>query len=213
MAPVKKSSWFFFPIAVLAATMMLSCSSVPMLNVNYKVPEKTNQLVGKRVLLEIRDSRQDKEMFGAGAKEDFQNATETVSLSVAEGNEKGFKIGLFPLSDIMRQVFEERFKSLGMVVVTDKDKTGEEPGIVIDLRAFNLDLTPGTIKRDWKASMTYNVEISSKGKALATTQITGQSEKLRIIGRKEADSLVSDLVTDLVNRLDVQALLKQAGLV
>jgi len=212
MAPIKKYFGFLFSVSVLLF-IMLSCSTVPMLNINYRVPEKTNLLEGKKVILEIRDSRTDKDMFGEGAKEDFQNATESISLSVAEGNEKGFKIGIFPLSDLIRQVFEERFKSLGMVVVADKDKTGEEPRIVIDLQSFKLELTPGTIKRSWKDSMTYNVEISSKGKALAATQITGQSEKLRIIGRTEADSLVSDLVTDLVNRLDVQALFKQAGLV
>jgi|WetSurMetagenome_2_1015567.scaffolds.fasta_scaffold24770_4 hypothetical protein len=212
MTTINRSSWIFFSIAMLAATMMLACSSVPMLNINYKVPEKTSHLEGKRVLFEIRDSRQDKDIFGEGAKEDFQNATETVSLSVSEGNEKGFKVGIFPLSDLMKQVFGERLKSLGMVIEADREKAGEAPKIIVDIQVFKLELTPGTIKRNWKASMTYNVEISDKGKALATTQITGQSEKLKIIGRKEADSLVSDLVTDLVNRLDVQALLKQAGL-
>jgi hypothetical protein len=211
MTPIKKSFGFLFSVSALLLTMF-SCSTVPMLNINYKVPEKTNQLEGKRVLLEIRDSRQDKDIFGEGAKEDFQNASETISLSIAEGNEKGFKIGIFPLTDLMRQVFEERFKSLGISVVADKNKTGEEPGIVIDLKAFKLELTNGTIKRTWKASMIYGVEISSKGKVLAATTITGQSEKLKIIGRTEANSLVSDLVTDLVNRLDVQALLKQAGI-
>ena len=213
MTPINRSSWFFFSIAMFAATMMLSCSSVPMLNINYKVPEKTSQLEGKRVFFEIRDSRPDKDMFGEGAKEDFQNATETISLSVAEGNEKGFKVGIFPLSDLMKQIFRERLKSLGMVIEADREKAEKRQRSSVDIQAFKLELTPGTIKRNWKASMTYNVEISDKGKALATTQITGQSEKLKIIGRKEADSLVSDLVTDLVNRLDVQALLKQAGLV
>ena len=212
MTPIKKFFVFLFSVSALLLTM-LSCSTVPMLNINYKVLEKTNLLEGKRVLLEIRDSRQDKDIFGEGAKEDFQNASETISLSIAEGNEKGFKVGIFPLTDLMRQVFEERFKSLGISVVTDKNKTGEEPRIVIDLKAFKLELIKGTIKRTWKSSMIYGVEISSKGKVLTATTITGQSEKLKIIGRTDADSLVSDLVTDLVNRLDVQALLKQAGLV
>ena len=69
---------------------MVSCSTVPVLHVNYRVPEKTNQLEGKRVFLEIRDSRTDKDMLGEGAKEDFKNILENVSLSVAEGNERGF---------------------------------------------------------------------------------------------------------------------------
>jgi hypothetical protein len=212
MPLIRKYFWFLLSVTVLVF-IVTSCSSVPMLNVNYTVPDKTSQLSGKAVLLEIKDSRQDKEMFGSGAKEEFLNATETISLSVAEGSEKGFKVGMFPLPDLMKRIFKERLNGLGMRVVTDKDKTGAEPKVVIDIKAFKLELTPGTIKRNWKASMTYGVEISTNGKTLAGTTITGQSERLRIIGKKEADSLASDLITDLVNRLDVQALFKQAGLV
>jgi len=212
MPLIRKSFWFLLSLSIMVFTMP-SCSSVPMLNVNYTVPEKTSQLAGKQVFLEIRDSRQDKEMFNEGAKEDFQNATESVSLSVAEGSEKGFKVGIFPLPDLMKRIFKERLSGQGMSVVDDKDMTGATPKIVVDIKAFKLELTPGTIKRNWKASLTYGVEISGKGKTLAGTTITGQSERLRIIGKKEADLLASDLITDLVNRLDVQALLKQAGLV
>lgn len=211
MSLIRKS--FLFLLCVSIPVLMLSsCSSVPMLHVNYTVPEKTLQLADKKVSLEIRDSRQDMEMFSEGAKEDFQNATESISLSVAEGREKGFKVGMFPLPDLMKRIFKERLNGLGMGVVSEKDMTGKEPKIVIDIKAFKLELTPGSIKRNWKASMTYGVEISGNGKTLAGTTITGQSERLRIIGKKEADLLASDLITDLVNRLDVQALLKQAGI-
>jgi hypothetical protein len=211
MPLIRKSFWLLLSLSIMVF-MMPSCSSVPMLNVHYKVPDKTSQLAGKQVFLEIRDSRQDKEMFGEGAKEDFLNATETISLSVAEGSEKGFKVGMFPLPDLMKRIFQERLNGLGMSVASDKDMNGTSPKVVIDIKAFKLELTPGSIKRNWKASLTYGVEISGNGKTLAGTTITGQSERLRIIGKKEADLLASDLITDLVNRLDVQALLKQAGL-
>ena len=206
-----RSHGLFFSVSVLFL-FMISCSSVPMLNINYRAPEKTGQLAGKKVVLEIKDSRTDKDMLDPGAKEEFQNASESLSLSVAEGNEKGFKIGIFQLTDLMRQVFEERFKSFGITTLTDKEKTGGEPKVVIEIKAFKLELTPGTIKRNWRASMNYGIEISGNGKTLAGTTITGQSEKLKIIGKKEADSLASDLVTDLVNRVDMPALFKQAGL-
>jgi len=212
MTPKQRSFGILFSISMLSL-IMLSCSSVPMLNVNYRIPDKTSQLEGKKVFLEIKDSRLDKEMLGDTAKEEFQNISENVSLSVAEGNEKGFKIGVFTLTSLMQEIFKERLKSLGMDVVTDKNKKGLEPAVVIDLQTFKLDLIKSAIKRTWTASMAYNVEITDKGKTLAGNKISGQSEKLKIIGRKEADSLMSDLITDLANRLDAPAFFKQAGII
>jgi hypothetical protein len=192
---------------------MFGCSTVPILHVNYRVPEKTSQLQGKKVFLEIRDSRADKDMLGEGAKEDFKSTPENVSLSVAEGNERGFKIGIFSPTDMMREIFRERLKGMGLDVVTDINSRGEEPTVLIDIQTFKLDLIKGTVKRTWTGSMAYNAEIQDKGKMLAGNRISGESEKLKIVLRKEADSMMSDLVTDLANRLDAEALLRQAGLI
>jgi hypothetical protein len=211
MVPIKKYAGIFLLILFLLTAV--SCSTVPVLHVNYRVPEKTNQLQGKKVFLEIRDSRTDKDMLGEGAREDFKNNPENVSLSVAEGKERGFKIGVFSLGDMMREIFKERLTGLGLDVVTDIGSRGEEPTLVIDLQAFKLDLTKGAVKRTWTARISYIAEIQGKGKALASNKISGESEKLKIVLRKEADSLISDLVTDLANRLDAEALLRQAGLI
>ena len=85
MTPLKKYAIVFFSIGLLMLTL-ISCSGVPVLNINYRVPVKTGSLQGKKIFLEIRDSRADREIFGEGAKEDFRNASESISLSVAEGN-------------------------------------------------------------------------------------------------------------------------------
>jgi hypothetical protein len=212
MTPFKKNIVVFFSTNFLLLTM-LSCAGVPVLNINYKVPDKNNQLEGKKVFLEIKDSRSDKNMLGDGAKEDFANISDNISLSVAEGNEKGFKIGLFQLTSLMQEIFKERLKSLGMEVVTDINKRGEEPKIVIELQSFKLDLVKSTFKRTWTGKMAYNIEISDNGKIFKGNEISGESEKLKILQRKEADSLMSDLVTDLANRLNVPALFKQAGII
>lgn len=212
MSTLKKYFGVFLCINLFLLTM-LSCSTIPILHVNYGVPNKTSQLEGKRVFLEIRDSRSDKEIFGEGAKEDFQNAPENISLSVAEGDEKGFKIGIFLITDLMKEIFRERLTSTGLDVVTDINSKGSEPEVVIDLQTFKLDLIKGTVKRTWTAKMAYNVEIVDNGKAVASNKIRGESEKMKIMSRKEADSLMSDLVTDLANRLDVESLMRQAGLI
>jgi len=192
---------------------MPSCSSISYLKINYKVPEKINLLEGKKVFLEIRDSRSDKDVLGEGAKADLKNLSDSISLSITEGNEKGFKIGLFPLKSLMQEVFKERLKSLGLEVVTDQGESGELPYVVIDLQSFKLDLVKTTLKSTWTATMAYNVEISKKGKVLAGNKINGESERMKIIQKKEADTLLSELITDLANRLDGAVLFKQAGII
>ena len=212
MTSLKKHIGVFFFINLVVMTM-ISCAGVPTLNINYKVPDKTNPLEGKKVFLEIRDSRADKEVLGEGAKEDFKNASDSISLSIAEGSEKAFKIGVFPIKDLMRKIFEERLANLGLDVETNANKMGNEPKVIVDIQSFKLDLIKGTVKRTWTGKMAYNVEISDNGKVLASNKISGESEKLKIIRRKEADALMSDLVTDLANRLNAEALLRQAGLI
>lgn len=211
MTPLKKHVVLSFSFSLLMLTV-LSCSSVPVLKINYRAPAKTDPLKGKKVFLEIRDSRTDMEIFGEGAKDDFQNASDSISLSVAEGDEKGFKIGLFTVDELMQKIFRERLEGLGLEVETAFNNRGDEPVIAIDLQEFMLDLTVGTVKRTWTASMAYNAEISYNGKVAASNRISGKSEKMKIIRRKEADSLMSDLVTDLANRLDPEELFRQAGL-
>lgn len=212
MIPFKKYFVVLFSIN-LFLPMMLSCAGIPTLNINYRIPEETGQLAGTKVFLEITDSRSDKDILGPGAKEEYQDLSENISLSIAEGDEKGFKIGLFHLRTLMEEIFKERFKSIGMDVVTDANSRGEGPQVVIDIQDFKLDLIKSTLKKTWTGKMVYNVELLDDGKLLATHKINGQSEKMKIIRRKEADSLMSDLVTDLVNRLDPEALFKQAGII
>ena len=212
MAALKKYACKLLFITILMI-IMSSCSTVPMLHVNYRTPDITDQLKGKRVFLDVRDVRSDKEMMGSGAKEDFANISETISLSVAEGNDKGFKVGIFTVTDLMKEVFKERMKGLGLDVVTDISSRGQEPTVIVDIQTFKLDKITGTVKRTWTAKMAYSVEISGNGKTLASNRISGESEKLKILSRKEADSLMSDLVTDLVNRLNVEALFKEAGII
>jgi hypothetical protein len=197
---------------ILFLLVMPSCSTVPVLSINYRAPVKTNQLEGKKVFLEIKDSRADRDMLGEGAKEDFNGQSEGISLSVAEGEEKGFKIGVFPLDTLMQEVFKTRLESFGLEVLTNLSQKGEALTVVIDLQEFKLDKIKGTIKRTWTGKMAYVVEISEKGKVLANNKIRGESEKLKIIRKQEADSLMSDLITDLANRLDAEALFRQAGI-
>jgi hypothetical protein len=198
-------------IVIFFSTIVVACSSIQIISIYYKMPAKNNVLTGKKVFLEVRDSRPDKDILGPGAKEDFTNLSDSLSLSIAEGDEKGFKIGLFSVIPLMQEIFKERLMNLGMEVVTDKSQTGV-PAVVIDLNTFKLDLIKGTVKRTWSASMAYTAGISYNGKVYKGNEINGHYESFKVIGRNGASNLMSSLVTDLANRVDVTALFKEAGI-
>ena len=43
-------------------------------------------------------------------------------------------------------------------------------------------------------------------------QTSGDAERLKTLGSRDADKVISELVTEMVNRLDVVAFMRQAGL-
>ena len=80
--------------------------------------------------------------------------------------------------------------------------------MVIALERFLLDL----VHRNWTVTMSYEARVIKNGKVLASQMISGEAERLRLVGRGDADKVMGEIFTDLVNRLDVARLFQQARL-
>jgi hypothetical protein len=80
--------------------------------------------------------------------------------------------------------------------------------MVIVLKEMVLDL----FNRKWMVSIGYEAQLVKHGKAISKQMINGQAERLKVIGRKQADMVLTELFTDVVNRLDVPRLFQKAGL-
>ena len=187
-------------------TAMLSCATVPELKVNYRLPPESGELKGKRVFLGFEDIRTAKDILGRGAQKEFKNFPGNVSFSLARGKEKGFKMGAYDIPSLFMEVFKRRLEILGVEVVPEK-KSGQIE-VVIVLEDFLLDL----IGRKWVATIGYEARLVKDENVLAKQMISGQAERLKLLGRGQADIVIGDIFTDLVNRLDVSKLFQQAGL-
>ena len=78
----------------------------------------------------------------------------------------------------------------------------------ISLKDFRLDLK----SRKWIFSMGYQLKLFKNGKLMASEKTSGDAERLKTLGSRDADKVISELVTEMVNRLDIVAFMRQAGL-
>lgn len=205
MKMIKKTRRYFIGILFLL-TGVVSCATVPELNVSYRLPPKSDELKGKKVFFGFEDVRKSKDLIGGGARESFKNFSGNISFSLARGDEPGFKMGVYDIPSLFREVFERRLEYLGVEVVSSR--TESEIEMVIVLKDFLLDL----IDRKWTVTIAYEARVRKDGEVLASQMISGEAERLKLVGRGDADKVMGEIFTDMVNRLDVARLFQQARL-
>ena len=192
---------------LLLAVSLVSCASIPELKLHYQLPPASDQLKGMQVVLTFDDARDIKQILGPGAKKEFKNFSGNISFSVARYKESGFKLGAFGFSGLMREAFKRRLENLGLGLFVEQSPG--TPQLLIILREFTLDL----VNRRWVAQMNYEARLVKNGEVLAAQTISGQAERYKLIGRREADTALGEIFTDLINKLDVVRLFEQARLI
>ena len=95
---------------------------------------------------------------------------------------------------------------MGIEVLTEPEKT--EPVIEIDLQNFLLDL----VHRKWVAEISYEVRLIKDNKLLARETISGNAERLKMLSQSDAEKVLGEIFTDVVNKVDFRKLFQQADL-
>lgn len=195
-------------IGMLFVLMAVSaCTTIPELKVTYQLPSRSEALRGKKVFVGFEDARKSKDLIGKGAQEQYKNFSGNITLFFTRGDEEGFKIGVYHVPALFNEVFKERLEHLGAEVVSESKESEVEMMIV--LKDLLLDLT----NRDWVVRMDYEARLMKQGELLASQTISGQAERLKVLGRRDADKVMGEIFSDVVNRLDVPRLFQQAGLI
>jgi len=203
---MKRSTQFArltIPLLLLLLTLF-SCAGLPELMVVYRLPPEADDARGKRVFLHVLDIRNEKDILAGNARMEFGSIAGTVGFSLARGAEQGFKVGLFELPVLFREAFKAKLENLGGALVSEGEK--DAINLVIAIKQFRLDF----LNHKWIFTMAYEARIMSGEEIVAKQSITGQGERLKLIGRKQADELTSEVFTDAVNRLNLRELLESA---
>jgi len=193
-------------LIIVFLAFLLSCAMIPELKVNYELPPKSEILEGREIFLAIKDSRQKDDILGDGASTELKNFPGNLTLNITRHGETGFKIGIFQLSPLIEEVFKRRLENEGITLSLNRSEAETELLIVIN--EFLLDLE----NRKWIVRMKYEARLIKDGKLLLTRKVSGESERARIFGLREANIVLGDIMTDMVNRLNIKKLFQEAGL-
>ncbi|HJX34765.1 MAG TPA: hypothetical protein VJ373_06265 [Desulfatiglandales bacterium] len=190
-------------VIILITCVAVSCATVPELKIHYLLPLSGDRLKGRSIFLVFRDDRKTEDIMGEGAKERFRYFSGDFSLFLNDGIKgKGTNLGLYDVRSLFMEVFNRRLKSLGVTVVPEKGMAQFD--LVIILREFSLDL----INKKWIARISYEARLEDSGKMVKSQIISGDAERLKIIGNSQAHTVMSEIFTDIINRLDLGALFR-----
>ncbi|MGD8388077.1 MAG: hypothetical protein PVG49_13130 [Desulfobacteraceae bacterium] len=191
--------WFILLLSLAGA-----CAAVQDVRITYRVPDPSEILSGERVFLDFEDVRENRDILGPGARQAYAYHSGNVALFVSSGGGEASRVGLTNVPSLFRRTFERRIRALGGEVVSrSREATAV---LVLELKAFELDLKD----RSWKARMAYEAKLQPGDTVRASQTVAGEAERAKILGVKQADQVMSELFTDMVNRLDLKGLIQKS---
>ena len=191
-------------ISIILVVGVLSsfCASKNFLTVNYQLPTESVELQDARVVLRVKDKREDPRIVTPSAQKALKNFTGHFTLIVAQENKDDRLVGAFSLSSMVREIFKHRLENAGVRIVAEEEIG--VPIVEIVLQEFKLDLP----NRNWIIQMNYQANLIKQGRVVGGEKITGSAERLRAISGKNAEIVIGELVSDVVNRLNLNEFLK-----
>jgi len=202
---LRKRRIFLIP-ALILAFFAGACGSKPFLKVQYQLPAPSSTLEGKHVSLTVSDMRSKETLVTETARKSLRDFKGTFSLVVLREDGSGNLRGAYDLVSLFSEVFQQRLKNEGIQATTVTDST--LPELKIEITEFQIDYAD----RKWIVGMNYKASLLDNGILLSKESVSGQAERLKVMGKKGAEKILSELLTDVVNKLNLVGLFQQARL-
>ncbi len=199
-----RKRWIFLIPALVLAFFAAACTSKPFLKVQYQLPSPSSLLGGREVVLAVSDERSKTALVTENARKSLKNFKGTFSLIVLREDGSGNLRGAYDLVSLITEVFQQRLKNEGIQATAVADNT--LPELKIEITEFQLDYAD----RKWIVSMNYRASLLENGILLSKESVSGEAERLKVMGKKGAEKLLSELLTDVVNKLNLVGLFQQA---
>ena len=196
--------WIFAILALVLAFFASACSPKPFLKVQYQLPSQSNVLDGKTVSLAVSDMRGQKALLTDNARRSLKNFKGTFSLVVLRQDGSGDLVGAYDLVSLLTEVFQQRLKNEGTQTAAVADSA--LPELKIEIKEVQLDYA----KRKWITRMNYQASLIDNGRLLSKESVSGEAERLKVMGKSGAEKILGELLTDTVNKLNLARLFQQA---
>ena len=202
---LRKRRSFLIP-ALCLAFFAGACASKPFLKVQYQLPSPSSTLEGKQVAVNVSDMRVKDTLVTETARKSLKDFKGTFSLVVMRDDGSGNLRGAYDLVSLFSEVFQQRLNNEGIQATTGADST--LPELKIEITEFQIDF----VDRKWIVGMNYQANLLDNGILLSKESVSGQAERLKVMGKKGAEKVLSELLTDVVNKLNLVGLFQQARL-
>lgn len=198
---------FMKPIGVLTLClgMLAGCASTTYINVNYSLPAAADKLAGQKVFLDYKDARAKKAFLSPSAQAEFKFFTGIFSLTLT-GYQQDNLVGSFEAASLFKEAFKRRLAAMG--VETTTARADNQPVMEIILQDFFLDLKD----RKWMARINFETRLTAEPGRTATQTVSGAAERLKTVGRSEAEKVLGEIFTDAVNNVKISELFQKVGL-
>jgi hypothetical protein len=190
----------------LALTMCIACGKKSYIDVDYRLPSIADTLTGRAVAVQTLDRRADKGIFNARAEKQFEYFTGLFSLSLVAADDQQTVIGAYELPMLFEKALIERLQQLGVSAATEPSE--KLPVFTITIEQFRVNLTG----QKWMADVSYEVSLTRDNALIAREAVTGSAERLKVMGTGGAEKVIGEIFTDMINRLNIERLFRQANL-
>jgi ABC-type uncharacterized transport system auxiliary subunit len=194
----------FTALTLVLLTLAAGCSSKQFLVVHYQLPEPPDTLEVGDVYLTVSDVRENKAFLSENAQRSLRNFNDTYSLVVQQADGSGNLLGIYEINTLLLQVFNKRLENMGMQVTAPADQAEYE--LEIKLKEFKLDL----VGQKWIINMNYQADLAKNRDLRAMETVSGSAERLKVISESDAEKVLGELLTDMVNKLDLAKLFQLA---
>ena len=199
-----KSTKMKMLVLITVVGLAWGCASTRTLQVDYRLPAGAATLSKSKVALVVTDKRPNPEILGPGARDNLKDFTGRFILVVVTPDQAYQLTSAFDLTSALHEAFKRRLEQAGVVVLPKG--AAEDLVLEIDLREFHME----ALGSKWTMKTAYTATMQHNGRETANQTASGSGERIKIMGKREAENLLSDVVTDMVNKLDIPKLLDTA---
>ena len=188
-------------LAACSIILFAACSHKAVFQVNYLLPQAAATYADKQVYVTASDGRSSEQILTPGASKELPDFSGLFSLVVLKSDGIGDLVGAYEVIALIKALCEQRMKA-SAVTLSDSPQTAANR-IEIVLKDFTLDYA----ERKWVALMRYEAIATSHDGTTRRQMVSGSAERVKLWGRSEAEKLVGELASDVINKLDLEKLL------
>ena len=178
---------------------LISCSSGDReLHIHYRIPIKAPSLKGITIDVAAHTELKMPMAIEGRGRNYLADTIDTYGLYVQRlGTHQVEKVGAYDLAGLFGSAFTQRLRFLGADVVPQQRKS--LLALQLNIQRFSLKLEQG----QWRAEIRYTGTLTKNKTVVRQETVHGRDVRKNVLGSADANRLLGDLFTQVVNQLDL----------